>query len=503
MSFTPSFESLQSSLTAFLDGDVPGQISAWLATYLVHGVCLFLLAAIAVRMVKSARIGEQLWRAALFGPLVTASLQLGAGLQPALGHWELPGGSTRTEPTPAAQPVNRAGGRAPLELREAVILARLEELGQQLSLVAAGGAPSGGSADASVSPAAADESHDPMGLGALLALMAVTSGIAALMLRALLEAIRIHRLGQRARLMSGPVVEAVRSLAARAGIQRSIRVEVTRSGSSPYATGAFFPRIVVPERAIQELDAASMQAMLAHEIGHVARFDPLWTAAARSVAALFFFQPLNWLLVKRLDESAEYCCDEFAVDVTGNEVALARCLATVAEWIVGADTSLRAACPMAHRNSPLTSRVHRILATDGEPARPLGPLRWMGGAAIIATAFAAPGFAARATAGETEPKVELAAPAPLGSIEATGFETSRGTSRSAVPFEALELSVIQLGQEIDELIVVAARRDVPESTLQRLRALRNQTLGVHAIARKLQEKASRLRRSASSTRSSN
>ncbi|MFT5732214.1 MAG: beta-lactamase regulating signal transducer with metallopeptidase domain [Planctomycetota bacterium] len=467
---------LQSALTAFLDGDVPGQISAWLATYLVHGVCLFLLAAVAVRFIKSARCGEQLWRAALFGPLVTASLQLGAGLQPALGHWELPGRDALVAEVEAPVIENELDA---LQLREAAILARLSLLGDQLAVVT-GASPEMPKRVDEPEPALAAPLpvRKGMGLGSLLAIVAVTAGIAALMLGALLEAIRIHRLGERARLMSGPVVDTVQSLARRASIRRSIRVEVTPSGSSPFATGVFFPRIVVPQRALTELDAASMQAMLAHEIGHVARFDPLWTAAARSVAALFFFQPLNWLMVKRLDESAEYCCDEFAVDVTGNEVALARCLATVAEWIVGGSTSVRAACPMAHRNSPLASRVNRILATDGLPAGPLGPLRWMGGAAVLATALAAPGFAARSL--------------PLMTPVLIEEPTSMGVLVHSSPLEALEFSVVQLVGEIEELIVVASEREVHGTTIQRLRSLQSRAQRVLMFAQVLQEKAGRL-----------
>lgn len=482
-----NFDSIQAALAAFLQGEVPGQISAWLATYLVHGVCLFAVAAVAVRFVKSARCGEQLWRAALFGPLVTASLQLGAGLQPALGHWELPGSTEAVAQTPATRMAVSVDSSEALRLREAAILARLNELGDQLLLVTDTGPEARKRAFANAEPVTIPTAnHDarPRNLGTVLGLLAVAAGIAALMMRALLEAIRIHRLGKRARLMSGPIVDSVRALSARAGIRRSIRVEVTRSGSSPYATGVLFPRIVVPERATRELDAASIRAMLAHEIGHVARFDPLWTAAARSVAALFFFQPLNWLLVKRLDESAEYCCDEFAVNVTGNEVALARCLATVAEWIIGGPAKLRPACPMAHRNSPLASRVDRILATDGEPTRPLGPLRWIGGAVVLTTALAAPGFAARAVAPE--------APAPPAPV--LPAESERTFAQPATVFEALSASVRHLGGEIDELIQVAAERDVPESTLQRLRVLRKRTRGVRELTLALQEKAQRLER---------
>lgn len=456
-------------ITSFVDGEFPAQVSAWLATYFVHGVCLFVVAVLATRVIKSARGVEQLWRAALFGPLVTASLQLGAGFSPAFGHWELPGSDARAIVVDTMVSVPESTEPAAIALKEALILARLEKLTgdlAQLTTVTEQPAPP------AATPVAAVESYrvgiSPKQWGSIIGLWMVAAGIAMLMLRALLEAIRMHSLGQRTRLMSGPVVDAVHTLRQRAGIRRTIRVEVTEQGSSPYATGVLFPRVVLPKRALAELDGPSLQAMLAHEMGHVARFDPLWTAAARSIAALFFFQPLNWFMVRRLDESAEYCCDEFAVNVTGNEVALARCLTTVAEWIIGvpgAAQAARPACPMAHRNSPLGSRVHRILATDGLPTKPLGVLRLAGGAIVLATAMAAPGFAAR----QVPPAVVEGAPAPM-IIEATLFSPPEPASPAST-FEALNGSIELLQEQIRALIELAAQREVPDTTVERLKML--------------------------------
>ena len=59
----------------------------WAATYLVHSTLLLLLAWTASRLLRDRRIAlqETLWRGALFGALVTASLQVGA---PALNLFE-------------------------------------------------------------------------------------------------------------------------------------------------------------------------------------------------------------------------------------------------------------------------------------------------------------------------------------------------------------------------------------------------------------------------------
>ena len=458
-------------IESLVSGEFPAQVSAWLATYLVHGLCLFAIAALGTRVIKSVRGVEQLWRAALFGPLVTASLQLGAGFSPALGHWELPGSEVRTVTIDAAAPASIAAEPRSYEEREALHLARLEQLSgdlAQLSTVE----------EQPTSPASAAETayqarFTRRGWGATIGLWAVAAGIAVLMLRALLEAIRMHSLGRHARLMSGPVIDAVDTLRQRAGIRRSIRVEVAEQGSSPYATGLLFPRIVLPRRALTELNGPSLQAMLAHEMGHVARLDPLWTAAARSVAALFFFSPLNWFLVRRLEITAEYCCDEFAVNATGNEVALARCLTAVAEWIMGpshaGQVEARPACPMAHRNSPLKYRVNRILDTDGLPAKPLGLLRWVGAAVVLTTAMAAPGFAAKQTG-----------PIPL--------EAAYVLEEPVSPIAALSSSIEQLQGDIQTLIVLAAEREVPHATIRRLTRLHVRAIQVRSIAERLKSR---------------
>lgn len=472
-----SLSQWSTAVLEFIDGAAPAMISAWLGTYLVHGVLLFVVAALAARWMRSARMTEQLWRAALFGPLVTASLQLGAGFQPALGHWQLP-----TEPNARAVVEANSEPEQPhafkisseLELREATLVARLSSLTGSLTELTGSGSSADEITEALPANSVTESLRSPARLGSALALLALVLGLAALTLRAALEAIRMQRLGQRRRLMSGPAIAVTDDLVSRAGLTRRVTLEVTDQGESPFATGLLFPKIVLPARALEDLDPSSLRAMLAHEIGHVARLDPLWTAAARSISALFFFQPLNWVLVKRLDESAEYCCDEFAVNVTGNEVALARCLATVAEWLVGSEARVRAACPMAHKQSPLAERVDRILATDGEPARPLGLLRGLGGAAVVATAMAAPGFSAPAT---------TATPKPVA------VELTLDASEAAAPlstFGTLAASLKELQVEVLALLEMASERDVPERTIERLAYLYERAGTISALALSLQ-----------------
>jgi len=121
--------------------------------------------------------------------------------------------------------------------------------------------------------------------------------------------------------------------------------------------------ILLPERAERELDEATLQALLAHELAHLARHDSVWLAIARLLGACLAVQPLNHLARREWQRAAECLGDEWAVRQTGNPLALARCLATVAGWRME-PTVPQAALAALGTRSDLTERVERLLQSQ-------------------------------------------------------------------------------------------------------------------------------------------
>src|ERR1051326_6984461 len=72
---------------------------------------------------------------------------------------------------------------------------------------------------------------------------------------------------------------------------------------------------------------------------------------------------------RRIEESAEYLAEEWAVRRTGSGVSLAACLAKVAEWIDAAPSAVPVA-GMAEERSHLVARVRRLLEGGPFPANP-------------------------------------------------------------------------------------------------------------------------------------
>ena len=141
------------------------------------------------------------------------------------------------------------------------------------------------------------------------------------------------------------------------------------SASDALATPVALARweICLPGRALAELPAAEQRGILAHEAAHLVRRDPAWLLAARVIEAVLFVQPLNILVRRRLQEASEFLCDEWAVRRTGEPLALARCLASVAGWISPEAPPTLAAAMVERGGSPLVRRVRRILDSREHP----------------------------------------------------------------------------------------------------------------------------------------
>lgn len=74
-----------------------------------------------------------------------------------------------------------------------------------------------------------------------------------------------------------------------------------------------------------------VEASLAHELAHIQRKDLMWRKLFVFVSSLFYFQPLNRLLIQQLNQIAEQRSDYLAAQWTGKSRALAEALAITAD----------------------------------------------------------------------------------------------------------------------------------------------------------------------------
>ena len=100
-------------------------------------------------------------------------------------------------------------------------------------------------------------------------------------------------------------------------VQR-IRVFYTDYYDTPFSMGIFRKKIVLT-REIRHFSAERLQDILEHEAVHLRRLDSLWKLAGILVVILHWFNPLAWLMLKKLEEDLEVSCDERVIRAYGTD----------------------------------------------------------------------------------------------------------------------------------------------------------------------------------------
>jgi Zn-dependent protease with chaperone function len=119
--------------------------------------------------------------------------------------------------------------------------------------------------------------------------------------------------------------------AARVGLSR-IRVRVVEGLPNPAFTAGFWrPHVYVAASLSEVLDAAQLDAVLAHERAHVTRRDPLRLSLLRFLACTLFYIPALRRLAADLTDQAEIDADDAAV-ACGAPLALASAILVLAQW---------------------------------------------------------------------------------------------------------------------------------------------------------------------------
>ena len=134
--------------------------------------------------------------------------------------------------------------------------------------------------------------------------------------------------------------------------------------SVPAAVGILRPTILLPS-GWREWDRDKLDAVLAHEMSHVARRDGLTQHLALLHRALFWFSPLSWWLNRHLVELAEQASDEAALFVGADRNKYARTLLEFFESLHNDTARIRwQGVSMANAGSA-EQRVEKILAWKG------------------------------------------------------------------------------------------------------------------------------------------
>jgi bla regulator protein blaR1 len=120
------------------------------------------------------------------------------------------------------------------------------------------------------------------------------------------------------RLERGREVEALRRMENIAGITRPTEMLLSPAPLEPGIVGIWHPVLLWPVRISPYLEDGHLEAILAHEVMHIRRWDNLISSIHMLVEAIFWFHPLVWWLGARLVEERERACDKAVLEL-GND----------------------------------------------------------------------------------------------------------------------------------------------------------------------------------------
>src|SRR5207302_4474586 len=159
-------------------------------------------------------------------------------------------------------------------------------------------------------------------------------------------------------LQEGREVEVLRRMERIGGIRRPLAMLLSRTSLEPGIFGIARPVLVWPEGISQHLDDTHLEAILAHELGHVRRRDNLAAAIHMLVEAIFWFYPLVWWMGARLLEERERACDEEVLEMGSERQVYAESILKTCEFCVEAPL----ACVSGVTGADLKRRIVRIMS---------------------------------------------------------------------------------------------------------------------------------------------
>ena len=151
-------------------------------------------------------------------------------------------------------------------------------------------------------------------------------------------------------------------LRARFGVRRPVRLLSSAFVLTPMLVGWIKPAILLPASLLSGFPPQQVELIIAHELGHIRRWDYLANLAQVVVETVLFYHPVVHWISRDVRNAREECCDDLVLQVaSGKALAYARALAGLEEL----RHDPRFAAPaLAAGGGELLTRIRRIVGAS-------------------------------------------------------------------------------------------------------------------------------------------
>ncbi len=157
---------------------------------------------------------------------------------------------------------------------------------------------------------------------------------------------------------SGPVQVGFRHMCNKLLLAGEITLRVSNEVLSPMAMGVWRKTVILPVSITMRVPLEELEAIFAHELAHIKRWDYATNLIQTAVESVLFFHPAVWWVSRVVRERREVCCDDIAVRSCADAVLYARALLRLEEQ---RSAQNQLAVALAGSKGSLLRRVSRVL----------------------------------------------------------------------------------------------------------------------------------------------
>jgi len=187
-------------------------------------------------------------------------------------------------------------------------------------------------------------------------------GACAIGIRAFTQWRRLAWLVRNATIPLADCAAVLARLRARFGIRRPVRLLGSLGIDTPMLVGWLRPTILLPISMLSGFTPQQIELIIAHELGHVRRWDYLANLLQVVIETILFYHPVVHWISRDVREARESCCDDLVLALAeGSPVVYASALADLEELRL--DTTV-AAPALAASGGVLLTRIRRIVGAQ-------------------------------------------------------------------------------------------------------------------------------------------
>jgi beta-lactamase regulating signal transducer with metallopeptidase domain len=195
------------------------------------------------------------------------------------------------------------------------------------------------------------------------------AGVALLLARLIRSGWLTRRIGRSASgVTNTDLLDRMQTQAERLGLRVLPALRWCQQVPMPVVIGVFRPIILLPAYAATGLTTDQLQAVLAHELAHIRRYDLLVNVLQRVIESLLFFHPAVWWVSRQIANEREQACDELVLTVGPGRTQYADALVRMAELSFQCvHPPLTALATTGSSTTAFKRRILKVLEIDTSP----------------------------------------------------------------------------------------------------------------------------------------